>query len=56
MSYVCPLLTKDSENPIMCLATCALRFQNMCSINVLAQTKYQEYKEAHKEIKTTPAE
>lgn len=49
---VCPFMTKDPVNtPIPCVDGCALRYKGMCSINVLAQTKYQEYIKEHGEPK-----
>lgn len=50
---ICPFMTKDPVNsPIPCVDSCGLRFKGMCSINVLAQSKYQEYIKEHGEPKT----
>lgn len=50
---ICPFMTKDPVNsPIPCVDSCGLRFKGMCSINALAQTKYQEYIKEHGEPKT----
>lgn len=41
---VCPFMTKDPiKEPVSCVDACALKYKGMCSINVLAQTKYHEY-------------
>ena len=40
---LCPFMTKDPvKEPIPCVDSCGLYFKGMCSINALAQTKYQE--------------
>lgn len=44
----CPFMTKDPvKEPIPCVDSCGLHFKGMCSINALAQTKYQEYIKEH---------
>ena len=50
---ICPFMTKDPVNaPIPCVDSCGLRFKGMCSINALAQTKYEKYIKEHGEPKT----
>lgn len=49
---LCPFMTKDPvKEPIPCVESCGLYFKGMCSINALAQTKYQEYIKEHGEPK-----
>lgn len=49
---LCPFMTKNlAKEPIPCIDSCGLYFKGMCSINALAQTKYQEYIKEHGEPK-----
>lgn len=42
---ICPFMTKDPvSDPKLCINSCALYFKNHCSLNVMAQSLYEQAK------------
>lgn len=42
---ICPFMTQDPVNDAKpCVDSCALRFKNACSLNVIAQSLYHNAK------------
>lgn len=42
---ICPFMSTDPATDMKpCVAHCALRFNNMCSLNVIAQSLYKQTK------------
>ncbi len=42
---ICPFMTKDPvSDPKPCINSCALNFKNHCSLNVMAQSLYEQAK------------
>ncbi len=44
------------EKTVPCLENCALYFKGHCSINVLAQTQYEEYMKKYGATEKVPAD
>lgn len=42
---ICPFMTSDPvSDPKPCVKSCALNFKNHCSLNVIAQSLYEQTK------------
>lgn len=65
MTKFCPFMSTNPsilekklplEKTVPCMDTCALYFKGHCSINVLAQTQYEEYMKKYGTTGKVPAD